>query len=119
MTIPNIKPGQIILTGKIPYPDGSPINYPYRPYLVIDIDQKNDKICTLIISSLLGKAHKAGMPTNYVLQNSIPPLKVASFVKLDSYQETKISILTDLKVAAQGQTIDSSEFSHILNNYKK
>lgn len=110
-----IIPGQIVLTGFIPYPDGTHIQYSLRPYLVVGVSSTH--IETLIISSLFGKAHKLIYSSNFQLKNSMPPLAKASFVKLDSYQKTEITQLTDLRVVSNGQLIDSIELNTILSLY--
>lgn len=113
----HISPGQIILTGLIPYPNGKRIQYPTRPYLVIGIT--NTHVETLIISSIMGKAHKLAYKSNFELKNSIPPLAKASFVKLDSYQKTELTRLSDLKIASNGIKIDGKELSAVLSQYPK
>lgn len=115
MALP-IVPGQVIRTGLIPYPDGSPIQYASRPYLVVGISATH--VETLIISSLYGKAHKLAYKSNFELKCSVPPLPKPSFVKLDSHQTTELALLTDLRVISNGMLIDATELRDILSLYK-
>lgn len=112
----NIHPGQIILTGMMPYPDGTMPAYRFRPYLVIGISSTH--IETLIVSSLAGKEHKASFPSNYRIKQFNPPLLFESFVKLDSYQKTELSKLIDLRIASNGITLNQAEFQIILKRLK-
>lgn len=112
----SIIPGQVILTRLIPYPDGTSVKYISRPYLVVGVTDTH--VETLIISSVYGKAHKLAYKSNFELRKSVPPLYKPSFVKLDSYQKTKLAQLWDLKIASNGMCINADELNMILSQYR-
>lgn len=97
--------------GKITFPDGEFPEYE-RPYLVVK--EEGEYVELLTVSSVAGKEWKLTLPNNREISNYNPPFPKRSFVKLDSLQRVHISDLTNVRIAANGATLDEKELSEII-----
>jgi hypothetical protein len=111
----SIRAGQGLFL-QIPFADGTDCKY-HRPFLVIDVDQLQNRIKLLNVSSVRGKAHKVGFSSNKLLINYKPPFIMPSFVKLDSLYIIEYFPDIQRSVLDGGQTLDSVELQDIIREH--
>ncbi len=98
--------------GRVRFPDGEFPAYD-RPYLIVGVDGEYIEILTA--SSVVGKEWKLTLPTNREVSKYDPPFPKRTFVKLDSLQKVHMSDLSNVSMARNGRTLDSSELSGIID----
>ena len=110
------KVGQGII-GCVPFKDGAPSLY-RRPYLIVHVDDVLKELHILNISSTAGKEHKLMFSTNVELHHSMPPLKQASFVKVDSCQRIGFQLASSFTLMDGGRLIHMDDLTAVMNAYR-
>lgn len=105
-----------VLNLKIGYADGGEANYK-RPFLIIDII--DNCIYSLNVSSLKNKTHKILFNSTLVINRYTPPLKVASYLKLNALYKVPIVNGIEKHLMDNGNALNSNEFNYIYQYFRE